>query len=378
MGCSKKVRHLVNKCYKLSKNSNDSVFAFQETYVPSLDLIKYLWRGEFHVTGGTGNSQGCITLVTAPYKIIQAMDIGQRGHILVLTKNDINRAELLVINAYAPNGFDEEKLHFFEDLTERIGDLKQTFNCNDIILAGDLNLVYSPNEVLNRMICVAERRIAQRVSLMWQALNLTDTWDLTADKTFTWSSNRTGTQSFSTLDRVLFNRDLWELETVKADWLLSVSDHAAVVSSFNSRSNKEAKSNLISRLDPRLLLDSTAIEVLNKTFDELHSQRLVSWNPHVSLEYCKMCIRTAANTAAGTVKARFRDDECELNRDINAIVDELSNGDTPPDRKTLLIHKLDDLRMLKRKLVEKIGSRLERRTARQWYNEGELSNKYFL
>ena len=84
-----------------------------------------------------------------------------------------------------------------------------------------------------------------------------------------------------------------------------------------------------------------------------------------------MCIRTAANTAAGTVKARFRDDECELNRDINAIVDELANVNTPPDRKTLLSHKLDDLRMLKRKLVEKIGSRLERRTARQWYNEGD-------
>ena len=61
--------------------------------------------------------------MSAPYKIIQARDIGQRGPILVLTKNDINRAELLVINAYAPNGFDAEKLHFFEDLTERIGDL---------------------------------------------------------------------------------------------------------------------------------------------------------------------------------------------------------------------------------------------------------------
>ena len=67
----------------------------------------------------------------------------------------------------------------------------------------------------------------------------------------------------------------------------------------------------------------------------------------------------------------------QLNRDINAIVDELANVNTPPDRKTLLSHKLDDLRKLKRKLVGKIGSRLERRTARQWYNEGELSNKYF-
>ena len=41
------------------------------------------------------------------------------------------------------------------------------------------------------------------------------------------------------------------------------------------------------------------------------------------------------------------------------------------------MHKLDDLRQLKRSLVEKIGAKLERTTARKWYNEGELSNKYF-
>ena len=41
------------------------------------------------------------------------------------------------------------------------------------------------------------------------------------------------------------------------------------------------------------------------------------------------------------------------------------------------MHKLDDLRQLKRCLVEKIGAKLERRTVKRWYNEGELSNKYF-
>ena len=377
LGCTKKVRHLVNSCYKLCKKANDNVFAFQETYVASLDLLKYIWRGEFYVTGGTGNSQGCITLVSAPYKILHAVDIGQRGHILVLTKNDINRAELLIVNVYAPNGFDAEKLQFFENLAERIGDIRQAYNCNNVILLGDLNIVFKPTEVQNRMICSAERRISQQVSLMWQTLNLTDVWDLTTDRNFTWASNRTGTPSFSTLDRVLFNCDHWELETVNADWALSISDHAAVVAKFKTLNNRQAKSSLISRLDPRLLLDAGAIEVLNQSFQELHSQRSDNWNPHVSLEYCKMCIRTAVNTAAGTVKAKFRDDEHDLNKDINEIVDELSNADTPADRKVLLSHKLDDLRMLKRKLVEKIGSRLERRTARQWYNEGELSNKYF-
>ena len=90
-----------------------------------------------------------------------------------------------------------------------------------------------------------------------------------------------------------------------------------------------------------------------------------------------MCIRSASNAANGAVKARYRDEEANVNKDINSIIDELSNETVSPERKQLLMHKLDDLRMLKRRLVEKIGARLEVKTARRWYNEGELSNKYF-
>lgn len=69
LGEPKKVRHLVNNCYKLSKRAHDCIFLFQETYVTNLNLLNFLWRGEYHLTMGTGNSLGCITLLTAPYKI---------------------------------------------------------------------------------------------------------------------------------------------------------------------------------------------------------------------------------------------------------------------------------------------------------------------
>ena len=95
------------------------------------------------------------------------------------------------------------------------------------------------------------------------------------------------------------------------------------------------------------------------------------------LEYFKMCIRTAANTATGKVKAKFRELEATINDDINSMINELADEAVLQDRKALIMHKLDDLRRLKRNLVEQIGSRLEQRSARQWYNEGELSNKYF-
>ena len=76
------------------------------------------------------------------------------------------------------------------------------------------------------------------------------------------------------------------------------------------------------------------------------------------------------------IKARYRDEELSLNSDINMVVEALVS-ETEPGNKALLMHKLDDLRQIKRSLVEKIGAKLEVRTARQWYNEGKLSNKYF-
>ena len=110
----------------------------------------------------------------------------------------------------------------------------------------------------------------------------------------------------------------------------------------------------------------------------MFAQRSPGWEPHVSLEYCKMCIRTASNAANGAIKARYRDEEASVNKDINLVIDELADITVTADRKQLLIHKLDDLRMLKRRLVEKIGARLEVKTARRWYNEGELSISTFL
>ena len=376
LGDSKKVRHLINNCYKISKSAANSFFLFQETYVGKLELLRYLWRGESHLTMGMGNSLGCITLVTAPFKIVHSIELGNRGHILVLTKTDINRAELILANVYAPNGNDAEKINFFENLVDSLAETALNYECDQIFLGGDLNLVFHEREVQNRAISSSEKRVANIVKQLFQRVNLVDCWEQTNKSSFTWTSSRSGTQAFSTLDRIMHCSQLLNLVDLISDWAFSVSDHAAVIATYNSVQPKQ-RSNLISRLDARILLDCESVAHVNEAFRELFDQRNHQWNPHVSLEYAKMCIRSAAHAATGRTKANFRDKEAELNRDINDVVNELAVNNVTQDRKELLLHKLDDLRNLKRCLVEKIGARLEQRTARKWYNEGELSNKYF-
>ena len=374
---SKKVRHIVNSCYKLSKASMNSFFMFQETFVMRLDILNYLWRGEYHLTPGLGNSQGCLTLVTAPYKIIEAKNLHNRAHVLVLAKDNTNNAETILVNVYAPNGFADDKVLFFQELTDIVTDCVVNYDCVNVIMAGDFNLVFSPNELKNRLYTNAEQRVAGSVKVMLQQINLVDSWETVPVKEYTWRTTRTGQEVFSTLDRVMFTQTGLRLIKISTDWSLSLSDHAAVTVLFQREDRQSEGRSRIARLDPRLLLDPEGCRLLDARFRELTAQASNSWDPHVKLEFYKMSLRSAVNEVNGNLKAALRDTEAGLNRDINDLVSELAQDNVQHDRKILLMTKLDDLRQLKRAVVEKVGTRLEQRTARKWYNEGELSNRYF-
>ena len=269
--------------------------------MPTLKLLDYLWRGDHYITPGTGNSQGCVTLVSPPYKIIRSVDIGQRGHVLGIAKHDINKVDLIIVNIYAPNGHDNSKISFFNDVLDRVSEVQDSYDCERVILAGDLNVVLEANEVLNRKITQAEERVASAVKDVFNQLNVSDGWQEVNDKSYTWSSNRTGVQSYSTLDRICYNKSALKLLTKRCDWAMSLSDHAAVIARFSNltKLTENSQKLFIPRLDARLLDDSFGRPFLIRTFNELLGQMDDSWNPHVKLEYCKMCIRSASNIATG-------------------------------------------------------------------------------
>ena len=281
------------------------------------------------------------------------------------------------MNIYAPNGLGKDKIDFFEDVIQTVLELKATHDCEATVVAGDFNLVFNDDEVKDRLITNNEKRLANSVAQIFCTAELKDGWTAAGSKEFTWSTNRNGKQIFSTLDRIMFSETKLILRKKEVDWSLSLSDHAMVLATFTSVVSNRKPCNFIPRLDPRILEDTDARRILDQEFESLMNNASADWTPHVALEYCKMSMRTAVFTTTGKIKARFRNEEKELNENINEIINELTNIDEKSSRHPLLVHKLDDLRCLKRQLVEKIGSKIEQRTARAWHNEGELSNKYF-
>ena len=56
-----KLRHLINFCYKAAPGpDNDYIVCLQETFIENPGKSPYLWRGNYHLTRGMGNSSGSL------------------------------------------------------------------------------------------------------------------------------------------------------------------------------------------------------------------------------------------------------------------------------------------------------------------------------
>ena len=374
---TKKVRHLVNYCNKKSKESTDSIFMFQESFVERLDLLKYIWRGDHCVTSGLGSSKGCVTLLSPMLKNLRIIEYDQRAHLIVLGKNNDRKAEYIAVNMYAPNGTDAEKIELFKKIINDLNEMKDVYDCDKLIFAGDLNVVFRASEAKNRVFSSAEERHATILDGLFAEAGLVDGWVEKGESSFTWMTNRNGKALHSTLDRIFYRKTSLNLQSKVSDWSVSVSDHAAVIAHFNNKESINRTFVHVTRLNSDLLLDKKWTELLDEHVQDMFQHRNPLWDPHQNLEYLKLCIRTAAAAATGILRSSIRDEEKLVNDNINRLVDMVSTTAHDDPNYDLLIAHLNDQRIIKRELVQKLGTKIEQRTARKWYNEGELSNKYF-
>ena len=374
LGDESKLRHLINYCYKIKTGANcDNVICLQETYIENPGKIPYLWRGNFHLTPGRGNSLGCLTLLQPHINVIHSQDFESRAHILVCQKTGQQEPCFIICNLYAPNPNNVEKINFFEDLFNRVNDTGDRFNCNKLIIAGDYNLIFRSKECRLRAHTAQEKNVANSVKNLLQNLNLTDVWE--KDNLFTW--NRPNTEIFSTIDRVAHSKEYFKLITARTDWAVSLSDHAAIVITLGVVSTTASTKTRITRLDPSLL-DGPDKERIIEEINRMLEGVPASWDPHQRLEFLKVCIRTVFENAQAERKRRELSEEELVNQELSTSITALERGELNVRQRLEIINYVEELRNRKTILVENKGKRLADRLGTKWYNEGERSNSYFL
>ena len=195
LGDERKARHLVNAIYKADRGKNVDTFVFlQETFITLPGKLPYLWRGNLHLTPGTGSSCGCITLMSSHLNIVHSVNLENRAHVLVCQRTGEASASYIAANIYAPNANSASKLDFFATIFDTVNELSDSYDCQKILIAGDFNLIFDSKEAKNRIYTSQEKRITNFVKDQLRASHLADSWE--GKPLFTW--RRPNSEIFST------------------------------------------------------------------------------------------------------------------------------------------------------------------------------------
>ena len=376
----RKLRHLINHCYKLNQEAGkncDSFYFFQETYINEAGKIPYLWRGNYFLTNGQGNSLGCLTLLSSHLSVLSSEEIDSRAHILVCESSSDRSAKYLIANVYAPCPNSQGKIAFLEQIFNKIDDLMVMHNNVKVIMAGDFNLNLSACEMKNRNYSAQERRVADIMRMKIENLGLRDVLSSSSRSTKLYTWRRPNTDMFSTIDRVVISADRFDILQVKTDWSISLSDHAAVIVNLGLKNEVPTKRVRLTRLDPALMACEESRAKIESELKSMLDQAGDDWNPHLKLEYAKMCIRTISEKVKAESKKKELAEEEEINLELNLAVTSLERTNDN-EEKLDLIDYIEELRGRKQLLIDKKGERLAQKLKSKWYNEGEKSTRYFL
>ena len=244
-----KLRHLINYCNKEITGCKNFIGLFQETFIEKEGLIPFLWRGNYVHTAGTGNSLGCVTLLSHHLSVVETKTIDRRGHIIACQSAGSKNVSYIVANIYAPNPNNAQKMEFFNEVINSTLELCERYQCYSILLGGDFNLVLKSSETKNRSFSPQERRVAEELKTSLTNLGLKDIWSTGSE--FTW--RRPNTDVMSTIDRIIYNPAVVVVESINVDWSITMSDHAAIIIKIKGAADQAKSRVKIPRLDPSLL-----------------------------------------------------------------------------------------------------------------------------
>ena len=226
----------------------------------------------------------------------------------------------------------------------------------------------------NRAFNAQEKRVSKLVSNMILESRLRDIW--VDNRAFTW--NRANSDCFSTIDRILYNPACLVAKNVKVTWSMSCSDHAAVHVSFDLARIAPKTRSKITRLDPSLVQDPELKAKIDEGVSQMFGEVPREWDPHMKLEFLKVCIRSVVEKVQADRKRIEKSKEELLNEELDTAVTKLSYEENLDNSNGHLLLYIEELRAKKSLIVEERGQRLAERFGSKWYNEGEKSTRYFM
>jgi hypothetical protein len=175
---------------------------------------------------------------------------------------------------------------------------------------------------------------------------------------------------------------LKKVNSVKTDWAFENSDHAAVIIKLNQEDEIKKGPGLV-KINTEILKDPRVVKQVEEEIVAMMEQADNNWNPHVKLEFLKVCIRTIfakkVTEQRKIKKTEIEDLEDELNQMEQLKVDVCSESRNEiAQQKEKIESALTNLKAVLQKLRHNLSESWKFNSIAKWFEYGEKSNRFFL
>ena len=376
LGDPKKLKRLL---YKASSIVDKGCVVFlQETHIVDTSYLSSIWKNKFESNCTSTNSAGVITLYKNSFDLVDCYK-DPEGRQLTIVLKDEDRY-IIATNVYFPN--DHKKgLIFAEQVYLKILEFQHKYPDNYTLLAGDFNMCLNEKDYINRKSTVNEKILSETIILNNITTNLVDTYRVAHDSGgYTWNRGN----CYSRLDYVFVSSHLKSnILKVEHNWNFESSDHAALKISF-ALNDTLTRGPGICKVNTMILEDPKVVQQIRNDLTKYLEQVDSSWNPHTTLEFLKVAIRSVFSEKVSEVGKYQHNEISETEDEINQlenlkikILTEQNNLD--------IDHKITNINIATTKLKTRLHQLRNKASANQsfrskakWFEYGEKSNKFFL
>jgi exonuclease III len=338
-----------------------------------------MWKNKFLSNCKKTNSAGVIILFNNKYNVESYYE-DLEGRIIVATLVSDDKT-IIVANVYFPNDH-KSGIIFAENVYLRILEAQSEHPDNFTICAGDFNMCMSAEDYIGRNETKAEKLLVDTVINNNKVTQLKDCYrSVKACDGYTWKRG----SIYSRLDYIFASSTLLQRITkAETDWAFEASDHAAVKVSFLIEEPEKGPG--IRKVNTRILEDKNVENQIGIELEEMMRQTDENWNPHTTLEFMKVAIRSIFAMKVAEIRKcennELKEKEEEMNQfeNLRTKIHKFSNTTTQvkADRLEIIDKAIDTLKTNLSILRKKFNEKMSFVSKAKWFEFGEKSNKFFL
>ncbi len=378
LGDSRKLKRLLTKLATIVEKGG--IVFLQETHIVKLERIRSAWKHKFLSNCKRTNSAGVMILFGNEYEVVEQHNDEEGRFIAAVIKNEDSTN--IISNVYFPNDH-KDGIDFAENVYEQILELQHRHPDIETICAGDFNVCLREEDSMNRVGSHNEKLLATTIIENNKITNLTDAYRMMHKKEgFTWKRGI----CYSRLDYVFVSENIKRnINEASAIWSFESSDHAAVKIDLEEKDVPKKGPGII-KVNTKILEDPRTTLEIEKEIEEMMKQVGEHWDPHTTLEFMKVAIRSVIADKNGNLRKVMRNEVMEKEEElqemekmkINAIKETEENNEERLRRLDPINKAITALNESLNKLRNKLSETKAFLNKVKWFEYGEKSNKFFL